>query len=134
MAKTFTSRSDEFNRLNLQLYYVEELAKLISKIGSSLGEAGQGSISMYRDSIGMLNTMRDLLVGAKLSFHPRDLELFNIYIQLSELLENTDLREGSKNLRKAYEILVRVTKLNNLIFPKRNRGFGFASFVEEETR
>jgi hypothetical protein len=134
MVRSFTSRSEEFNRLNLQLYYIEELASLITAIGKDLGEAGQNSISCYRDGIGKLYTFKDLLIGAKLSFHPRDIELFKIYMTLAEKLECYDLREGTKNLRNAYELLIKVTKVNNLIFPKKNRGFGFKSFVEDEIK
>lgn len=134
MVRSFTTRSEEFNRLNLQLYYIEELASLIAGIGRDLGEANQGSISHYRDAIGKLYTFRDLLIGAKLSFHQRDSELFKIYMALAEKLECFDLREGTKNLRNAYELLIKILRLNNLIFPKKNRGFGFRAFVEQEVK
>lgn len=132
MVKSYTSKSDQFNRLNLQLYYIEQLAELIENIGRKLGEAGNFSISSYREAFGKLFTFKDLLVGANLSFHEKDLLLFKIYMDLADNLENYDLREGTKNMRNAFELLIRITKLNNLIFAQKTRSHSFKSFVEEE--
>lgn len=132
MVKSFTSKSDEYNRLNLQLYYIEQLADLIERIGRNLGDAGNSYISSYRTAIGQLYTFKDLLLGAKMSFHERDLLLFKIYMELADKLENYDLREGSKNMRNAFELLIKITRQNNLIFPQKTRSHSFKSFVEEE--
>lgn len=134
MVKSYTSKSEEYNRLNLQLYYIEQLAELIEKIGRNLGEAGNASISCYRTAYGQLFTMKDLILGAKLSFHERDLILFDLYMRLADKLENYNLREGSNNMRNAFELLIKVIRQNNLIFPQKTRAFGFKSFVEEEVR
>lgn len=132
MVKTFTTRSDQFNRLNLQLYYIEQLAELIEKIGRNLGEAGNSKISEYRSAKGQLYTFKDLMRGARLSFHERDVLIFNLYMDLATKLESYDLIEGTRVMRNAFELLIKIAKQNNLIFPQRTRAFGFKSFVEEE--
>lgn len=134
MAKSFTSRSDEYSRLNLQLYYVEQLAEIIEKIGRNLGNAGNSSISSYREASGQLRTFKDLLMGAKLSFHAKDLLIFKIHMDLADKLEGYDLREGTKNMRNAFELLIKITRQNNLIFPQKNRAFSFKSFVDGEVK
>lgn len=133
MVKSYTSKSEEYNRLNLQLYYIEQLADLIERIGRNLGEAGNSSISSYRTAYGQLFTFKDLLMGAKLSFHEKDLLLFKLYMNLADKFENYDLREGATNMRNAFELLIKVTRQNNLIFPQKTRSHSFKSFVEEET-
>jgi hypothetical protein len=61
MVKSFTSKSDEYNRLNLQLYYIEEIAKLISRIGNLLSLSEGYSVSAFRQAYGKILTLKDLI-------------------------------------------------------------------------
>jgi hypothetical protein len=132
MVRSFTSKSNEYNKLNLQLYYIEEIAKLISRIGNLLSLSEGYSVSAFRQAYGKILTLRDLIIGAKLSFHERDQEIFRLYMLFADKLENHNIREGTQNLRRAYELLIKVTKQNHLIFPQKIRAGSFKSFVEEE--
>jgi hypothetical protein len=132
MVKSYTSKSDAYNRLNLQMDYIEELAKTISRIGNLLSLAEGYSVSAFRQAYGKILTLRDLIVGGKLSFHKRDQEVFKLYIGFADKLENHDIREGTQNLRIAYGLLIKILRQNNLIFPQKIRAGSFKSFVEEE--
>lgn len=120
-------------RFNLQLFFIEDLAKRLQKIGTNLSKANNGLISAYRVALGELYTLFNLLLGADLNFSKRHKDYIRLNLEIGENLQYLDLREGVNYLRNALERLLYIIKLNDLLFPKRARGISFKKFVERET-
>lgn len=131
MVSGFTKR-DVGERFNLQLFFIEDLAKRLTKIGNNIARASNGLISSYRMALGELNAFWSLILGSGLKIDRRDIEITNVYLAIAENLQNVNIVEGTDFLKKALEKMLFIIKQNNLLFPLRTRGLSFKKYVERE--
>lgn len=126
----FTKKGKEIF-LNLEMFFIEELASKINKIGRNLAYAENGLISHYRVAYGEICTLFDF-IQASLNCDWRDREKISLCLQIACRLQNIDIIEGTKYLRKAMRICLMIIKNNNLLFGKKTKGISFKRFVESE--
>lgn len=124
--------SKEYNRMNLQLDYIEDLASLIDLCYTSLKNASMGSVSSHRKLYGHLVCLEEAIVGVDLNVSKENKKRLDLYLNIGNKLIDYNLEKSLEYLRKAFRLMLYLLKTNNLIFAKKSRSHGFKGFVEQE--
>lgn len=126
----FTKRGKEIY-VNMEILFLQELSSKINRIGRNLAHAENGLISHYRVSYGEICTLFDF-IQASLNCDRRDSERISLYLQIANKLQNIDIQEGTKYLRKAMRMCLKIIRKNRLLFGEKTKGLSFRKFIDSE--